>query len=144
MGIFQEDVEIFNIAPVPLTGTFDGQSKIVPVGLSRLPKVAVEYFKNQNIINGSKNPYDPNIGGAKYLIGVVGTKDRVTPLTAEEWATHLNRPCSDDEQMIFEEKYSHDPKARLVVHGKGRQTTASSRNDAGSSPQGLAGFSGKQ
>jgi hypothetical protein len=143
MGIFQEEVEIFNIAPVPLTGTFDGQSKVIPVGKSRLPKVAVSYFKNQNIINGSKDPYNPNINGAKYLIGVVGTKDRVTPLTEEEWNIHLNRPSADDEQIIFREKYSQDPKARLVVYGKGRATTASSRNEAGSSPRGDSEFSSK-
>ena len=127
MGIFHEEVEVFNRAPVPLTARFDGQEKVLQPGLNHLPAVAVPNAKNQNPIMGSADPSNPHVTGARYLIGVVGTKDTCTPLTDEEWQAHLGRPCRWDEQQMFQEEYGSDPKARLVTHGKGRKTVAQSR-----------------
>jgi hypothetical protein len=61
-------------------------------------------------------------------------------LTVEEWEEHLNRPCRLDEQAMFAERYSNDPKARMVVHGKGRKSASRSRNDAGGAPVGISTF----
>lgn len=143
MGIFLETVEIFNRAPIEVTVQFDGQCKTLKPGKNIVPAVTVPYAKNQNPIMGTQDPYNPHIGGCKYLIGVVG-KDDCAPLTQEEWEEHLSRPCREDEKIRFQDKYGSDPKARLVAYGKGRKTTANSRYDAGSSPAGLSDFSGKQ
>lgn len=144
MGIFLEQAELFNRAPVDLTVQFDGQQKTLKaLSVSTVPYVVVSFAKNQNPIMGSQDPYNPHISGGRYLVGVVGTKDDCTPLTAEEWADHLGQPCREDVQRVFEDKYGSDPKAKLVTYGKGRKTTASSRHDAGSAPQGLADFSGR-
>jgi hypothetical protein len=105
-----------------------------------VPKVVVAFAKNQNPIMGSQDPYNPHISGASYLVGVVGTKDNVAPLTQEEWEAHVGAPCRDDVQRIFDDRYGSDPKAKMVVHNKGKKTCASSRHDAGSSPNGLSDF----
>ena len=108
-----------------------------------VPQVVVPYAKNQNPIMGSQDPYNPHASGARYLVGVMGSKDSIVPLTPEEWADHLGQPTREDFQRVFEDKYGSDPKARLVTHGKGKKTTANSRYDAGSSPAGISEFSGK-
>lgn len=142
MGIFHESVELFNRAPIDLTVTFDGQAKTLKPGLNSVPAVVVPYAKNQNPIMGSQDPYNPNISGCRFLVGVPG-KDECKPLTKAEWEDHLSRPCREDEQRWFEDRYGNDPKAKLVTHGKGRKNTAQSRYDAGSAPTGTAEFSGK-
>lgn len=143
MGIFQESVQLFNRAPEDLRVIFDGQSMVLKPGVNHIPKVAVSYAKNQNPVMGTHNPYDPHVNAGQNLVGVIGTKDNVTPLTEEEWAMHLDKPCREDVQRRFEDKYGFDPKARMISHGKGRKTTASSRYEAGSSPAGNATFEGK-
>lgn len=142
-GIFPETVELFNRAPIELSVCFDGQSKALTPGKNLVPRMVVPFAKNQNPIMGTADPYNPHMSGGQYLVGVVGTKDNCTPLTKDEWEEHLRRPCREDEQILFQDKYGNDPKAKLVVHGKGRRTTASSRSDAGSAPRGAADFSGK-
>ena len=144
MGIFLEHVQLFNRAPIDLEVTFDGQRKKLTPGPNMVPGIVVEYAKNQNPIMGTQDPYNPHISGCRYLVGVVGTKDNCTPLTKMEWEAHLSRPCREDEQQWFMDRYGTDPKAKMVVLGKGRTSTATSRYDAGSSPQGVAEFSGKQ
>jgi len=143
MGIFLEHVQLFNRAPVALTVQFDGQCKTLEPGPNTVPGIVVQYAKNQNPIMGSQDPYNPHIDGGKYLLGVVGTKDDVTPLTKEEWEAHTNAPCREDVQRLFEDRYGSDPKAKLVAFGKGRKTTANSRYDAGASPAGNSEFSSK-
>lgn len=140
MGIFHEMVEVVNRAPVPLTVRFDGQDTVLKPGKNMLPKLVVPYAKNQNPIMGSQDPENPHISGARFLIGVVGTRDNCEPLTKEEWEEHLNRPCRMDEQALFEERYGNDPKARLVTHGKGKRSVARSRYEAGGNEKGLASF----
>ncbi len=118
MGIFQSEVDVVNIAPVTITVRFDGQDKKMPPGPGRLPAVVIPFAQNQNPIMGSEDPLNPSRTGAKYLIGVVGTDDRIEPLTDAEWQTHLGKPCRMDMDAIFEEKYAGDPKARQVVSAK--------------------------
>lgn len=133
MGIFFEQAVLINRAPINLTVTFDGQAKTLVPGENIVPLVVVDYAKNQNPIMGKQDPNNPNISGGKYLVGVKGGYDEETePLTIEEWEAHLNRPCRTDEQEAFIERYGGDPKARMVIHGKGRKTTANSRTEAGS------------
>lgn len=150
MGIFFEQVCLVNRAPVNLSIMFDGQEKTLIPGDNLVPEVVVSFAKNQNPVMGSQDPNNPHISGARYLVGVKMADgepfhgDEIEPLTEEEWAAHLNRPCRSDEQAAFEEKYGGDPKAKLVVHGKGRKSTANSRYEAGGSgQQGTAGFSSK-
>ncbi len=143
MGIFLEQVILFNRAPIALIVQFDGQCKTLEPGNNTVPGVTVQFAKNQNPIMGSQDPYNPHISGGRYLVGVVGTKDDVTPLTKEEWDAHLGAPCREDVQRLFDDKYGSDPKAKLQTYGKGRKTTASSRHDAGSSPSGNSEFSGR-
>lgn len=130
MGIFFEQVKVFNRAPIALTVTFDGQSKDIPPGESFLPEVVIPYAKNQNPIMGTQDPHNPHMSGCQYLIGVVGTHDNCEPMTKEEWEAHLRRPCREDEQIWFEERYGNDPKAKLIVRGAGRKTAATSRHDS--------------
>ena len=143
MGIFLEQVTLVNRAPIDLTVQFDGQCKTLTPGDNVVPQIVIPFAKNQNPIMGTQDPYNPHISGCRYLVGVKGTKDPCEPLTQQEWEEHLNRPCREDELIRFADKYGNDPKAKLVRHGQGRKTTASSRYDAGSSPAGLAEFSGK-
>lgn len=138
MGIFFESVNLVNRAPVALTVTFDGQAKTLKVGDNvGIPAMVVEYAKNQNPIMGTQDPNNPHMSGARYLVGVKlddGTPvygDEIEPLTEAEWAAHMGRPCRTDEQEAFNERYGGDPQAKLVVHGKGRRSTATSRTDAG-------------
>lgn len=142
-GIFQEMVTLVNRAPVDLTVQFDGQTKTLKPGPNEIPGITVPYAKNQNPIMGSQDPYNPNITGCQFLVGVAGTKDNCTPLTQVEWEEHLNRPCREDEQAWFADHYGNDPKARLITMGKGRRTAASSRHDAGGTVKGTSEFSGK-
>ena len=144
MGIFYEQVELVNRTPVNLSVRFDGQEKTLKPGTNMVPAVVVPYAKNQNPIMGSQNPNDPTIHGARYLVGVATEGDPVEPLTKEEWETHLNRPCRMDEQALFQERYGNDPKARLVRHGKGRRTAATSLYDAGTGPKGNSSFESRE
>jgi hypothetical protein len=143
MGVFQETVQLVNRAPVNLTVTFDGQSKTLVPGVNSIPQVSVSFAKNQNPIMGSHDPYNPHANGARYLVGVIGSKDPIEPLTEAEWEAHLGAPTRDDFQRIFDDKYSANPKARLVIKGAGKKTSANSVFDAGGSPQGNSEFTGK-
>ena len=143
MGIFHEQVQVINRAPVDIIVTFDGQQMILKSGVNTIPKVVVSYAKAQNPVMGTHDPYDPHVNAGENLIGVIGGKDNVTPLTEDEWADHLDKPCRENVQRRFEDKYGMDPKAKLVSFGKGRKTTASSRYDAGSSPAGISSFEKK-
>lgn len=146
MAVFYELVDLWNRAPINLTVTFDGQEKTLTPGSNPVPEIVVPFAKNQNPIMGSADPNNPHISGARYLVGVKGVYgDEWEPLSKEEWEAHLGRPCRTDEQAAFEEKYGGDPKARLVVHGKGKRSTAGSRYEAGGS-QGAtnADFSGRE
>jgi hypothetical protein len=145
MGIFYPQVEVFNRAPDEVSIIFDGQEiTLKPLTVTLVPKVAVGYGKNQNPIMGSVNPNDPTMEGGQYLIGIVG-EDPVEPLTKDEWEVHKNRPCRMDELAAFEEVYGRDPRAKILVHGKGRKTTALNRTEAGvDRGTGIASFSAKE
>lgn len=147
MGIFHEQVCLINRTPVNLTVTFDGQEKTLKPGENMVPAIVVDYAKNQNPIMGSQDPNNPNVSGGRYLVGVkdaVPVED-VEPLTLEEWEAHLQRPCRMNELEAFQERYGGDPKAKIVVQGKGRRSTATSRTDAGSgNGPANASFSGRE
>lgn len=144
MGIFHEQTILVNRAPIDLKVTFDGQQKILFPGENLVPTVVVDYAKNQNPIMGSFDPDNPHISGGRYLVGVKDGVDDVAPLTKDEWEDHMRRPCRDNEEKAFEERYGSDPKARMVLHGKGRKTTAGSRTEAGGgSGPANASFSGR-
>ena len=134
MGIFLEAAEVFNRAPIDITVTFDGQQITLKPGKSLLPKVAIPHGKNQNPVMGSVDPHNPHMSGGEYLLGVVNDleypDDNCTPLTKDEWETHLGKPCRVNEQIAFEEQYGNDPKAKLVVMGKGRKSTAQNQTEA--------------
>lgn len=145
MGIFYEECEIRNLAPIELEVMFDGQRKRIPLGVSKLPKHIVEQFAmNQNPIRGTQDPNNPHISGCKYLVVPVGSEYDREPLTPEEWEEHLSRPMRMDEKALWDEKYSADPKARMVLAGQKGKAAAKSRHEAGTSPRGLATFSGKE
>lgn len=131
MGIFYEQTILVNRSPVDLTVTFDGQAKTLKPGDNVVPKAVVEFAKNQNPIMGSQDPNNPHISGASYLVGEKDSADDVSILTPEAWQAHLGRPCRIDEEAAFAERYGGDPKAKMVVHGKGRKSTANSRYEAG-------------
>ncbi len=133
IGIFYEMCELTNRSPVNLTVQFDGQCKTLTPGKNVVPVAVIQFAKNQNPIMGSQSPHDPTIAGAQYLVGCAEFGDDVEPLTEEEWADHLGKPSRADEQEAFQERYGGDPKARLVVQGKGRKTTARSGYEAGGS-----------
>lgn len=143
MGIFYAQKKVFNRAPENISVRFDGQEITIPPGEYALPAITIPHGKNQNPVMGTQDPNNPHISGGQYLLAVVG-EDDCTPLTPQEWATHLGQPCRMDIQASFEEKYGQDPKAKLVTLGKNRRSTATSRADAGSAPRGDAEFSAKE
>jgi hypothetical protein len=122
-GVFSEIVELFNRAPENLKVQFDGQSKILTPGINLVPKIVVSFAKNQNPIMGTHDPYNPGANSGQYLVGVVGSKDSVTPLTTAEWETHLGKPCRENFDILVEDKYP-GANPRLVVQGKGRKSSA--------------------
>ncbi len=148
MGIFHEQTRIINRAPVNLTARFDGQDMTLHPGENLIPKMAVQFAKNQNPIMGTASPTDPSIAGGRYLIGEIGVDDpeNCEMLSKDEWETHLGKPCRLDEQAMFDERYSNDPKARMVVHGqkrdaRGHETSPTrSRSEAGIASAQLATF----
>lgn len=129
MGVFHEMAAVVNRAPVPLNVRFDGQETAIPPGESHIPRIAVNHAKNQNPVMGSQDADNPNITGARYLIGLVGTTDDCTPLTKEEWAAHLGKPCRINIEEFMEDRLG--PKERMEIKGKGRKTQARSSFDQG-------------
>src|SRR3954471_21954137 len=127
MGIFFEQATVVNRAPVPLTVRFDGQETVIPPGESPLPVVSINYAKNQNPIMGSQDPLNPSLSGARYLIGVKGTRDNCKPLTKEEWTAHCEAASRMDLAELFEDVLL--PKEHIEVRGKGRKTQARGRQD---------------
>ena len=121
-------VEVFNRAPIDLTIRFDGQDSILKPGKNSIPKVAVPYAKNQQPIMGTADANNPNISGARYLLGVVGIDD-CAPLTKDEWEAHLGMPCRMDYDQFMEDRIG--PKEHIEVKGKGRKIQAKSNFDAG-------------
>ena len=143
MAVFQTLVPVFNRAPVPLSIRFDGQEKTIEPGEVYIPDITVMYAKNQNPIMGSQDVNNPHVSGARYLIVEKGEDGYGEPLTPLEWDFHLGCPSRYNEQAAFEEKYANAPKARLVLRGKGRQSTATSRYDAGGMEGVRSAFSNK-
>jgi hypothetical protein len=143
MAVFQKLIPVYNRAPIALNITFDGQAYTIEPGADSIPDITIPFAKNQNPIMGSADPLNPHMSGASYLIVEKGDEGFGVPLTDAQWQTHLGMPSRADEQAAFVEKYGNDPKARLIVQGKGRKTTANSRYDAGGSPLGNASFSRK-
>lgn len=117
MGIFYEMVKVVNLAPVPINVRFDGQDMTIEPGEAMLPRVAVVFAKNQNPVMGTQSASNPSITGAKYLIGVVGTRDRITPLTREEWAAHVANPSRLNINEFASQRLGR--KERFEVHGEG-------------------------
>lgn len=141
MGVFPKMVKCVNRTPETISVMFDGQRASFPPGPFQLPEIALMCALNQNPIFGSADPDNPHWDGASYLIGVEGHRTLpCTPLTAAQWAAHLGQPSRFDEDKVFAQKYSGDPKARRVVWNQGKKSTAASRYEAGGSPQGLATF----
>lgn len=145
MGYFYEMCEVFNRTPEVLSITFDGQQMpLPPLAYTQVPKVAIGCGLNQNPVMGSVDPNNPDVSGGQYLIGIKDDSDYpCIPLTADEWATHLGKPCRTDELAAFQETYGHDSKARLVSNNKGKKTTANNRSEAASGYVGNASFSAK-
>jgi len=142
-GIFWKQVPIFNRAPTALAMVFDGERHVIPVGLSTLPEQTIRHAKNQNPIMGSGDPYNPGAYGTKYLIVTEDEEHWGEPLTKEEWEEHCDRPCRENEQIWFSDKYGQDPKAKLVKRGKKNAVAATSRGEAGGFPRGMAEFTQK-
>lgn len=142
MGVFYKLTEVINRAPVDLTVTFDGQCKTLTPGANHIPYMTIQYAKNQNPIMGTADPHNPHISGCRYLIGVPGEDlpEDCEPLTPEQWAAHLGSPARDNIQQTFEENYGNDPKARLIVQGKGKRVAAQSRYEAGGRAKGESSF----
>jgi len=130
-GVFLQYVKVFNRAPEPLAVFFDGERNTVPVGHATIPAKTLYHAKNQNPIMGSGDPNNPHEDGAHYLIVEEHEANFGVPLTEDEWTDHLGKPCRIDEQAAFQEKYGGDPKAKLVLQGKGRKSTAANRHEAG-------------
>lgn len=146
MGIFYEMSLCRNRTPVDLTVTFDGQCKTLPAGSDTpLPKVAIQFAKNQNPVMGSQDPNNPHISGARYLVADLSHPD-MSPdnehamLSPEEWAAHLGEPQRINSQEAFIEKYGGDPKAKLVSQGKGRKTAARSAYEANGVAKGISTY----
>ena len=139
MGIFYATAPCLNRTPIDLTVTFDGQCKTLPAGaVTHLPKVAIQFAKNQNPVMGSQDPNNPHITGGRYLVADLSADDTAdnehSPMSPDEWESHLGEPQRINSQEAFEEKYGGDPKAKLVKQGKKRGISAGSKNEAGGNP----------
>ena len=117
MGVFYELVTLVNRAPVPLTVRFDGQETTIHPGENQIPKIAITCAKNQNPIMGTADADNPSIRGGQYLVGVKGTEDDCTPLTKQEWETHLGKPSRMNVDDMIVSKLN-PKKERLIVRGR--------------------------
>lgn len=131
MGIFHDMVTVINLAPTPLTVTFDGQTTRIPPGESAIPKLVVNYAKNQNPVPGSADMDNPTLSGARYLVSIKGhPTDRQEPFTAEEWDELQGKPSRFNTDEFFAERLG--PKEHVITRGKGRKgVQAKSSFDAG-------------
>lgn len=129
MGIFHDMATVVNRTPVDLLVRFDGQEISIPPGESQIPRITVRFAKNQNPVMGSHDANNPNISGGDYLVGVKGTKDNCEPLTEDEWASHLGKPCRLNVDEFLEDRLG--PKERFEVRGKGKKLQAKSSFDTG-------------
>lgn len=124
MPVFQDMCKIVNRAPEAITITFDGQQLTVPPGEQMVPKVCIPYARNQNPLRGSADIDNPTASGAKYLLGVVGTKDNVTPLTEEEWLEHCENPSRFNVEDINELAASRlKPGEHMAIKGRKKPST---------------------
>lgn len=139
-GNFWKHVLVFNRAPIVLYVMFDGERHPIEPGLQELPEHTIWMAQNQNPIMGTGDPYNPGVLGTKYLIVREEQEGWGVPLTREEWEAHCKRPCREDETIWFKEKYSNDPKAKIVSHGSKNSVAAKSRYEAGGVPKGNAEF----
>jgi hypothetical protein len=135
MGIFYATAPCLNRTPVDLTVTFDGQSKSLPARkVTHIPKVAIQFAKNQNPVMGSADPNDPHISAGRYLVADLDDEDTPdnehSPMTDEEWEAHLGEPQRINSREAFEDEYGGDPKAKLVLRGKKGKVAARSRTEA--------------
>lgn len=128
MGIFQEMMTVVNRSPVVLAVRFDGQDTLLPVGESLLPRIAVDYAKNQNPVMGSADPNNPSLSGADYLLGIKG-RDNCEPLTADEWNAHCESACRMDWHGLLDDGLRKGE--RVVVKGKKTGVQAKSAFDQG-------------
>lgn len=142
-GVFLQTTKVFNRAPESVFVFFDGERREIPVGYFDLPNMTLYHAKNQNPIMGSGDPNNPHESGTRYLVLEPGDEGYGEPLSAEEWADHLGKPCRVDEQAAFAERYANDPKAKLIVRGAKNSATARNRYEAGSAPKGNADFTNK-
>ena len=144
MGIFLKRLKVFNRAPIALSVMFDGQRDDIPTGFYEIPEPAVWKAQNQNPIMGTGDPYNPGASGTKYLVVMEGEEGYGVPLTKEEWETHCKRPCREDEQIWFAERYGDDKHAKLLTRGSRQAVAARNRQEAGGVPRGLAEFTAKE
>lgn len=143
-GIFVHRVKVFNRAPVDLAVFFDGERSTLVPGINEIPAVTVYMAKNQNPIMGSGDADNPHEDGTQYLIAEEADAGFGVPLTEDEWNSHLNKPCRVNEEAAFAENHVNDPKAHLVLRGKGNKSTAKNRYEAGTMPKGNADFTHRE
>ena len=143
-GVFLQTTKVFNRAPESIYVFFDGERREIPPGYFDLPNMTLYHAKNQNPIMGTGDPNNPHESGTRYLVLEPGDEGYGTPLTADEWAAHLGKPCRIDEQAAFADRYANDPKAKLIVRGSKQSSTARNRYEAGSMPKGNAEFTRKE
>ena len=122
MAVFHDLVALVNRAPEPLSVCFDGQESTLQPGVNMVPAICVLYAKNQNPILGTADVNNPNVSGCKYLVGVQGTKDNVTPLTAKEWKAHCEAPSRWNMKEYYQDRLGKNE--HMVVRG-GRKPRAS-------------------
>lgn len=135
MGVFLKRIKIFNRAPVELSVMFDGQREPIPAGASEMVDIAVWKAQNQNPVMGTGDPYNPGAAGTKYLIVTEEDEAFGQSLTKEEWEAHCKRPCREDEQIWFQEKYGDDPKSKIITRGSRQSVAARNRQDAFGTPR---------
>lgn len=128
MGIFYEQVDVFNRAPIHLNVRFDGQDINVKPGRASIPRIALEYAMRQNTINGSADPDNPSMSGARYLIVPMERKDEAKALSEDEWNTHLGNPCRLDLELLADERLQRGEK--FDVRNRGRRTQVGNRSAA--------------
>lgn len=123
IGVFQDMVEIVNRAPVNISVQFDGQSATLTPGRNFIPRVTVQYAKNQNPLKGSADLDNPTASGVDFLIGVVGTTDNCEMLTEEEWEGHTASPSRFNTEDILDLASRRlQPGQHLVVKDARKQT----------------------
>ena len=126
MGLFHEQIQIVNRTSTPLTVRFDGQDMAIPANydaegerlpnvVTFIPRIALFYALNQNVLMGSEDPQSPSHFESK--VGFIEPKEKKT-----KWYHDVSFVVEDPQELTrvkLREFLEDDPQVKdIKVRGR--------------------------